>query len=116
MTYHKRLIADMPFTRESSLILADEIGSGDSLSLFIRIVRSPQPGKAAVEIADAEVDLWVMIEDSCSIVRQVNFFVTLLSLMILRTLASSLFLIYCRFSGNRCVRKGFGPLYRICCC
>ena len=63
----------MSFNRESSLLLADEIdSSGEDLSLFIRIVQSASPGKAAKEIAYAEVDLWVMIEDSCSIVRQVR--------------------------------------------
>jgi hypothetical protein len=54
-------------------LLAEEISSrGDNLCIIIRILEDSNRGPSGgSEIGDAIVELSVMIEDSCSIVRQV---------------------------------------------
>lgn len=70
-------LSDMPFTRESSMLLADEIASrGENLALWLHILCLPDDTNVQLEsevkeLAEAEIGLYVMIEDSCSIVRQV---------------------------------------------
>lgn len=77
---------DISFNREASLLLAEEISSrGDNLCIIIRILedsyRGLSGGNGGIdnlrEIGDAIVELYVMIEDSCSIVRQVDHLPTL---------------------------------------
>ena len=85
---------DISFNRETSMLLAEEISSQrENLALVVRFIEAsddfagpdpsapsssssstPSGGDAggARVFADAIVDLWVMIEDSCSIVRQVG--------------------------------------------
>jgi hypothetical protein len=67
--------ADMSFNRETSLMLADEINNQkENLAIIIRFIEAGDDDGSDTEtrvFADAIVDLWVMIEDSCSIVRQV---------------------------------------------
>jgi hypothetical protein len=67
--------ADLSFNREASLLLAEEISSRmDNLCIIIRLLEEPQNGAEGElkEIGDAIVELLVMIEDSCGIVRQVS--------------------------------------------
>lgn len=79
----------MSFNRETSLLLAEEIiNQRENLALVVRFIDAGEdentgggmagvgtdsPGVGPRVFADAIVDLWVMIEDSCSIVRQVSF-------------------------------------------
>ncbi len=68
---------DQVYNRESSLLLAEEIANRqENLCIIVRILEEPsirpENLKDLHEIGDAVVELWVMIEDSCSIVRQVN--------------------------------------------
>lgn len=63
----------LSFTRETSLILADEIShQKDDLAISVRLIEAKE-SEAMSDVnvfADALIDLWVMIEDNCSIVRQ----------------------------------------------
>ena len=53
--------------------MAEEISNQrENLAMIIRFIDASDDGTEEVNVfADAIVDLWVMIEDSCSIVRQV---------------------------------------------
>lgn len=59
---------DIEFNREACLLLADEIDEmGESLSLKI-VVCNCSDSEA---IAEGMVEIWIMIEDSINIARQV---------------------------------------------
>jgi hypothetical protein len=82
--------ADMPFNRETSLILAEEIASQkENLAIVVRFIEASDDGSDTETrvFADAIVDLWVMIEDSCSIVRQVS---VALQMYFIRTITNEL--------------------------
>jgi hypothetical protein len=94
------------------MLLAEEIGTrGESLSLQLHILcladEEGGGGEAPQEIAEAEVGLYVMIEDSCSIVRQV-WRLTLHSVsveLILLVRAWLLYSVLCVYRKLMCVTK-----------
>ena len=63
------LSPDIRFNRESCMILAEEISrSVESLSFSVLLLRDDSDDICG----EAVVDLWIMIEDSINIARQVN--------------------------------------------
>ena len=79
--------------------MAEEISNQrENLAMIIRFIDASDDGTEEVNVfADAIVDLWVMIEDSCSIVRQVRH-ATMYHLLLTWDVVTT-------FAGNRYFRR-----------
>lgn len=75
------MFVDIIFNREACLLLNEEIeAQGEALSMIVNIFGHTQSGGKIEDmekelIGQCVVDLYVMIEDEVSIVRQVNYII-----------------------------------------
>jgi hypothetical protein len=74
------LVADLVFTKEQEQLLQDEIAElDDAISVQLFVIDA----NTLDVIGTASIELWVMIEDSINLLREVCAFVSLVMFIVL---------------------------------
>jgi hypothetical protein len=73
-------VADLVFTKEQEQLLQDEIAElDDAISVQLFVIDA----NTLDVIGTASIELWVMIEDSINLLREVSAFVSLVMFIVL---------------------------------